>query len=138
MAAFADLQSAVYAALMGEPAVTAIVSTRIFDDIPHEQESTSTAFPRITIGEQDGEEAGADDMDISQVSITVHAWSRSAGRKECLNLLSAIVKSIHRKEHFVANGVLVFLIYGSHETTKEPDGETYHGAVTFNGLLQFG
>jgi hypothetical protein len=138
MAAFADFQGAVYKALMGEPSVTAIVGTRIFDDIPHGEETISTSFPRITLGEQSATMMGTDDSDVAEIEIIVHAWSRMAGRKECLDLISAIITAIHKRTHLVSAGVLVMLVYDGHDTAKEVDGETYHGTVRFTGILQFG
>lgn len=138
MAFLTDFQGAVSKSLNAWPALTAIVGTRIFDDVPHGSEATSTAFPRVTIGEQIGTEDGSDSHDATTLSITLHAWSRSPGRKQCLDMLSEMIVALHNKSHFVANGVLVFLLYEGHETTKDPDGETYHGIIRFGGLYQFG
>jgi Protein of unknown function (DUF3168) len=137
MGQFSDFQSAVFRALNAEPALTAIVGARIFDDVPHEKETASTILPRVTIGDQSGVEAGSDTHDAADISITLHAWSRLPGRKECLNILSAMIEALHKKQHAVAEGVLVYLYYEAHETQKDPDGETYHGIIRFNGLMQF-
>jgi hypothetical protein len=137
MASFADFQSAIFKALSGEPTVTAIVSTRIFDDVPHEAEPIATSFPRISIGDQSASWIGTDDSDIAEIEFTLHAWSRMPGRKECLDMIFAMVKALHKRTHLVANGVIVLLHYAGHETAKEADGETYHGQVRFTGLLQF-
>ena len=138
MAAFADFQGAIYKALSGEPTVTAIVSNRIFDDVPHEAEPVATSFPRISIGDQSSSWIGTDDSDVVELEITLHAWSRMPGRKECLDLIFAMVRALHKRSHPVSSGVLVLMHYAGHETTKESDGETYHGQVRFTGLLQFG
>ena len=138
MGTLVDFQSAIWRALQAEPTLTALVSTRIFDDTPHESETTSTVFPRVTIGEQTGREDGSDTHDAIAISITIHAWSRAAGRKECLNILSAINTALHNKSHAVATGLIVFLLYDEHETQREPDGETSHGIIRFSGLLQYG
>ena len=138
MGAFSEFQSAVYRALMAEPSVAAIVGTRVFDDVPHEKETASTVLPRITIGDQSGDEQGGDSFDAAEMTITLHAWSRSPGRKECLDMISAMIDALHKKDLAVADGVLVYLNYDAHETQKDPDGETYHGIVRFTGLFQFG
>ena len=137
MGAFSSFQTAVDTALVGEPTVTALVSTRIFDDVPHESDPVSTVFPRITIGDQTGEEAGTSDSDLTRIELTLHVWSRAAGRKECLDIMHATVKALHKRTHLVSQGVIVDLLYASHETAKEADGETYHGAIRFSGLLQY-
>ncbi len=138
MGQFSDFQSAVFRALNAEPTLTVIVGARIFDDVPHEKETASTILPRVTIGDQSGSEAGSDTHDASEITITLHAWSRKPGRKECLDMLSAMIEALHNKSHAVAEGVIVHLLYDAHETQKDPDGETYHGIIRFNGLMQFG
>ena len=137
MSSFSDFQTAIYTALIGDPAITALVSSRIFDDVPHESESTSTVFPRITIGDQSADAITTAESDLAEFEVTLHVWSRAAGRKECLNILNAIMTSLHRKEHLVSVGKLVTLNYTAHETGKEVDGETYHGQIRFTGLYQF-
>ena len=137
MGAFSNFQTAIYKALIGEPTVTALVSTRVFDDVPHESDPQSTIFPRITIGDQAGEEAGTDDTDLTRLEVTLHVWSRAPGRKECLDIMSATVTALHKRNHLVSQGVIVSLMYAGHDTAREADGETYHGAIRFNGLLQY-
>lgn len=136
MLAFAALQAAVYKALMGSPGLTAIVGSRIFDDVPHEAESTSTAFPRVSIGEQSSEFNGTSDSDLFDVEIVIHAWSRAPGRKECLEIVGQIYAALHRQSLPATAGYIVNFEYAAHDTAKEADGETYHATVRFTGLLQ--
>lgn len=136
MNAFAALQAAVYKALMGASTLTAIVGTRIYDDTPHEAESASTSFPRVSIGEQTAEYAGTSDSDLFDIEIVVHAWSRAPGRKECLQITGAIFAALHRQTLPATAGYIVNLEYAGHDTAKEADGETYHATVRFTGLLQ--
>lgn len=138
MSFLSEFQSAIYKALMAEPSLREIVGTRIFDDVPHEAETISTVFPRVTIGDQSAEVAGSDTHDAMVIAVELHAWSRMAGRKECLDIVTAIIDALHDKQHGVGEGVLVHLFYEGHETDKEGDGETYHAAVRFSGLYQFG
>lgn len=135
---FADFQTAVLGALKGHAGLVAIVGTKIFDDVPHASESAASDYPRVSIGEQSGEEDGAGDVDAAAVQITLHAWSRLPGRNECLRILDCMRDAVHNKSLFVSTGVLVRLDYMGHETLKEADGETYHGIVRFEGLYQYG
>ena len=136
MNAFAAFQAAIYKALAGAPGVTAIVGSRIFDDVPHEAETTSTAFPRISIGEQSAEFNGTSDSDIFDVEVVIHAWSRAPGRKECLEMVGQIYAALHRQSLQGAAGYIVNMEFAGHDTAKEADGETYHATVRFAGLLQ--
>lgn len=136
MLAFSALQAAVYKALRVNPTLAALVVARVFDDVPHEAESTSTVFPRVTIGEQSSEFAGTDDSDLFEIELTIHAWSRLPGRSECLNLVGAIYEALHRQTLPTTAGYIVDMLYAGHDTAKEADGETYHATVRFTGLLQ--
>lgn len=136
MQAFSAFQAAVFKALAGEPTLAALVGSRIFDDVPHESEATSTTFPRVTIGEQSADYAGTSDSDLFEVEITLHAWSRAAGRTECLNVIGAIYTALHRQSLPASAGYIVSLEYAGHDTAKDGDGETYHGTLRFTGLMQ--
>lgn len=136
MGAFSDFQSAVFKTLRGSPVVAEFVSTRIYDDVPHSAEAAAPSFPFITIGDQAGAENGADSMLAVEMEITLHAWSRAAGRKECLDILSAMVKALHDVPMLVTEGVVVYLNYASHSTSRDGDGETYHGQIVFTGFYQ--
>lgn len=138
MGAFAEFQKAVFRRLAGDPAVVALVGTKVYDDVPHQKEGTAPEFPFVTIGDQTGAESGASDLDASAVTIAVHAWSRKPGRLECLQLLDAIRDALHNRDHAVAGGAIVRLDYQGHETLKDQDGETYHGICRFEGLYQYG
>jgi hypothetical protein len=138
MGAFRDFQEAVRGALNSEPTLTAIVGTKIFDDVPHASEAISTAYPYVTIGDQIGAEAGTSDSDAAEVTVTLHAWTRAPGRLECLAMLDGIRTALHNKSLATPLGVIVYLNYQSHQTLRDPDGETYHGVITFLGLHQYG
>lgn len=138
MIALDEVQEAIYKALMGEPRITALVSTRVYDDVPHSAEASSPVMPYITIGDQSGSDAGSCSHDATEFTVTLHAWSRAAGKKECLKIISSIVDALHNKSLTVSNGLIVYLRYDAHETQKDQDGETNHGIVRFNGLYQFG
>lgn len=138
MLALDEVQEAVYKALVAEPRVTALAAARVYDDVPHSAEGTSPAMPYIVIGDQSGTEAGSSDHDAIEITITLHTWSRAPGKRETLKLLSAINTALHKKSHAMASGFLVYLQYDGHETQKDQDGETNHGIIRFNGLLQYG
>jgi hypothetical protein len=139
MGAFLDFQKAAFAALNGNPAlVTVIGSGKVFDDVPVAGESGAPSMPWVVIGEQSGEEDGASDVDAAAMSISVHAWSRGAGRAQCLAMLDAIRDALHNKSLFVTTGVIVFLNYAGHETELQEDRETYHGEIRFSGIYQYG
>lgn len=139
MGTLADFQKAIYTALRSEATLTAIVGTKIYDDVPHQKEGASTDFPFVTIGDQSMAEESASDTDVARFQMSVHAWSRAPGRLECLQILDAIRTAINwGKGYAVGSGTVVDLAYLSHETMRDQDGETYHGIIRFGGLLQLG
>ncbi len=143
MGAFADFQKAVFAALNGDPALTALIGAdKVFDDVPVQGETTSPALPYVVIADQTGEDNGASATNAANMTIDVHAWSRKPGRLQCLEMLDAIRHAIEgtgeHKTHAVANGVLVELHYESHQTAIEDDRETYRGTIRFAGFYHYG
>lgn len=144
MGAFLDFQKAVFTALNGDPALAALIgSGKVFDDVPHGAEGTAPAFPFVTIGDQTGELDGASGVDAAEMTIEVHAWSRGAGKAQCLEMLDLIRDAVEgpkteRKSHATANGTVVEMHYQGHQTVTEPDGETFHGVIRFGGFYQYG
>lgn len=139
MGAFADFQTAIRSQLNANPALVAIIGAgKVLDDVPHASEPGAPAYPFVTIGDQIGTENGSDTHDESSISITLHAWSRYPGRLQALNILDAIRDALHNQSVFVAHGLVYLLLYQSHETLKDGDGETYHGVIRFAGSYQFG
>lgn len=138
MGTLADFQKAIFAALSRGPALSAI-STAIYDDVPHESETPAPIYPYVTLGEQMGAEESASEVEFSRFQIAIHAWSRKAGRLQCLEMLDAIRAALSLEAgHFIGSGKIVDIAYLSHETMREADGETYHGIIRFGGLLQLG
>lgn len=143
MGAFLDFQKAVFAALNGDPALTALIGAgKVFDDVPHSKETSAPEFPYVVIGDQTGEENGASGACAADMTIEVHAWSRGAGRSQCLSILDAIRAAVEggadHKTHAVATGVLVELHYQAHQTVLEEDRETYRGTIRFGGFYHYG
>lgn len=137
--AFAEFQIAVRAALNSNPVLVALIGAdKVLDDVPHGSEPSAPAYPYVTIGDQVGVEDGSDTHQAADMSISVHAWSRYAGRLECLRMLDAIRDAVHDKSLFVSDGTIVLLLYASHETFRDGDGETRHGVIRFGGLYQYG
>lgn len=138
-----DVQSAVFLAMRGSPELATIVGTKFFDDVPHEQEVIDTAFPRIVADGYTEKDAGADRVDMSEFTITIHAYSRYLGKMECQSMLSlirkAVLGSFASNSHAAKTGKIVLMMFDySDGPRREADGKTYHGAIRFRGLIQYG
>ena len=143
MGAFVEFNKAVFAALNGAPALTAIIgASKVFDDVPVQGEPTSPTYPYVVIGDQQGTEAGTASTSAADMQITIDAWSRGAGKQQVLQMLDAIRDALdagpENKSFATATGVLVYLNYLSHETVRGADGETYSGVIRFRGYYQYG
>jgi len=137
MNGFAALQAAIYKALMGAPGLTAIVGTRIFDDVrrtkPRRRRRRSRGSRSANSRPSSTAPATSDLFDLE---VIIHAWSRAPGRKECLEIVGQIYAALHRQTLPATSGYIVNMEFAGHDTAKEADGETYHATVRFTGLLQ--
>lgn len=82
------LQKAVYAALVGRPALTALIGgskPRVYDSVP-----AGAALPYVTIGQDQitsDYEAGADFSDCHAI---VHVWSAAPGLPEVKRIVAEV------------------------------------------------
>ena len=126
------LQEAVYTALTGASAIAALVSTRVYDEPP----AAEATYPCITIGDDTVEEMGTKTPDISEHTITLHAWSRYNGRKEAKQILDAIKATLHHNLLTVTGHTVVEAVFEFAETMLDPDGETVHGVARYRFIVE--
>lgn len=126
------LQQAIFAALSGDSALTALLGgARVYDDVPER-----AAFPYVTFApglERDwsvGEAVG------SEHAVTLHAWSRGAGRKEALAIIDAVRTRLHDAALTLSGHRLVNLRHESSDVRRDSDGETFHGIVRFRAVTE--
>ena len=128
-----SLHDAIYAALKGDAAVSALVSD-IYDDVPQR----GAVFPYVTIGEASHNAWDTDsDLGIS-ASISIHAWSRYRGRKEVKSVQGAIYSALNRALFAVLGYNLIVCDFERSDTAVESDRLTRHGVQIFNILLDEG
>lgn len=136
---FVSFAKAVNAALVRNTALTTLIGAgRVFDDVPHAGEAAAKDYPYVVIGDQQGAEQGASDMDGADMTITIDAWSRGAGKQQMLGMLDCIYTALHDNGHSTETGQVIFLRYLGHETVPSGERETWHGLIRFRGLYQFG
>ncbi|KAA0592947.1 hypothetical protein J2848_005697 [Azospirillum lipoferum] len=119
------LQVAVLAAL--QPALAPVP---VLDDVPQGQ-----AFPYVVIGEDtvtDWPMLGDDEAE--EIDLTLHVWSRYAGRKEAKHLMAAIKTALHQQPLPVDGQQLATLRFSFETLFVEPDGLTRHGVLRFRAL----
>lgn len=127
-----SLQQAIHAHLAADAPLLALLGgPRIHDDVPQ-----GAAFPYVTFGailERDGStstESG------SEIVVTIHAWSREAGRKQVHALIEALRSALHDQPLTLASHRLVNLRHTESETRRLADGDTYEGLARFRAVTE--
>jgi hypothetical protein len=128
------IQKGLRARLVSNAGVTAIVSTRVYDEPPQAVTFPYLRFDQIT--------ANAFDTDStlgSVVDITIEANSRSAsGRVEAVQIVEAVRAALHRQEAnvTVTGFTLVELIFQTYSVTRDTDGRGYTAVIALQALLE--
>jgi len=127
-----DLQRSLYQAIRTSAEITSLLGgAKVYDDVPQR-----TDFPYITLGQSivrdwsTGTEAGHEHV------VTVHVWSRSAGRKQTHEIMGALQARLHDQTLPLVENHLVNLRHEFSDARREPDGDTYHGVVRFRAVTE--
>jgi hypothetical protein len=125
-----SLQSAMRAALVADPAMTALVpAAQIFD-----RHARPETFPCVVIGEV---QEVADDMTLDRHHFrlfpTIHVWTREPGLVAVKAIAWQIRKTLIASE--AVRSSLIDFRYNDTRVLRDPDGATGHGVVTFEALL---
>lgn len=127
-----ELQQAIHQKLAGLPAVLALLGgAHIWDDVPR-----GASFPYVTFGitsEQDwstGTEAGGEHI------LTLHIWSRAAGRHEVDAIADAIRLALHDQPLALAGHRLVNLRQEYAEARRDAGKELYHGVIRLRAVTE--
>ena len=125
------LTKAVYAALVADAGVGALVGDRIHDAAPR-----NAVFPYVGIGDvqtadwSTGTERGAEHR------LTLHAWSRTPGKAEALAVLEAVRAALDDAALDLDGHALVSLRFDWASAARDPDGLTWHGVVRFRAVTE--
>ena len=131
MSSAAELQKAIFAALGANAALTSVVGTRIFDHAP-----ANAAFPYITFGRTSvydwstGTESGTEQL------ITLHAWSKSKGKKEVLEIMELARETLHDAALELEGHSLVNLRLEFSEARYDDRNEAHHGLLRFRAVTE--
>lgn len=128
------IQKGLRAALVANAGVTAIVSTRVYDEPPQ-----AVTFPYLRFDQITANAFDTDSTVGSSVDITIEANSRSAsGRVEAVQMVEAVRAALHRQEGSVTvtGFTLVELIFQTYSVTRDPDGRGYTAVIALQALLE--
>ena len=127
------LQQAIFATLAASSDVQDAVGDppRIFDAVPR-----GSAFPYIVIGDDKESDWSTATEPGTAHDLTIHIWSRAAGRKETRLAAEAVIGALGGAELTLDGQALIDLRYLQSESTRENDGETVHAQLRFRALLE--
>ncbi len=127
------LQQAVFATLANDGAVKAAAGDppRLFDSVPR-----GAAFPYIVIGDDAETDNATATEPGSAYALTIHIWSRAAGRKEALLAAQAVQAALDGAELTLDGHSLIDLRWQGSDVAREPDGETFHARLRFKALTE--
>lgn len=128
-----ELQKAVRAALVADSGVTALVSTRIYDEPPH-----NVTFPYVRFGSIEPQTQDTDGSTGAEVSFDLMGFSRATGRVEATRIAEAIRAALHRQESSVTlSGYnLIELRCETYFVNNENDERGHTASVIMSALLE--
>jgi hypothetical protein len=130
------VQQAIYDKLANDAPLNAVV-VGVFDDKPQLADpGDASNYPYVTIGEDNHITVDTDTELMNQVSITVHTWSRYAGRAETKQIQGLVKDALHRANLVQSGYKFITITQESSESQLDADGLTRHGIQTFNLLIE--
>jgi hypothetical protein len=124
------LQAALHQALSSDTALMDAV-TGIYDFVP-----ADTAYPYVTLGSMRGSDISAVAVQLTQIDVTIHVYSRERGRKEAAEIMRRLQTVLEEEAPEPEGFGLVTLRLLNSEITQERDGLTYHGRMQWRAVLQ--
>jgi len=125
------LQKAVFAALVADGGVGALIGDRIYDAPPRDP-----VYPYASIGETRTLDWSTGTEDGAELRLTLHVWSREHGRSECLAVIEAARAVLHDAALTLDGHALVNLRFDTADAGRDPDGITWHGVMRFRGVTE--
>lgn len=132
MSASSELQTAIYAALVADSGVSALVGSRIYDPPP-----SGAVFPYISFGPTDAVEADTFCLTGRVETVQVDVWSRSeAGSLECKAIVDAIKAALHDSPPTLTEAACATMIVTQTRVFRDEDGITTHGVVVVEADIE--
>tara|TARA_R110002110_G_scaffold79732_15_gene208110 strand:+ start:7718 stop:8107 length:390 start_codon:yes stop_codon:yes gene_type:complete len=121
------LQKAIYATLSADNALSALVDTRIHDNVPGD-----VLFPYLALGENETRDWPGG----MEHRLTLYAFSRRRGRTETKRIVGAVNAALHDAALTLQDHALVNLRFLDAATRREADGETWRGTIRFRAVTE--
>lgn len=132
MSVSAELQKAIYDALVADSAVGALIGDRIYDGVPK-----GAVFPYVSFGPTD---SLTDDMECvagRRETVQLDVWSRDQGKmRPCKEIMDAVKDALHFADLSLAVNALVLIRVDGQRLFMDQDGITAHGVLTVEADLE--
>lgn len=127
-----ELQAAIYQKLRSDAVLTALLGgAKVFDDVPQQ-----TTFPYITFGQSLMRDWSTGSEDGNEHVVTLHVWSRAAGKKKVHEIMSTIEGLLHDRPLLLSGFRLINFRHEFSDARRDNDGETYHGTVRYRAVTE--
>jgi hypothetical protein len=128
-----EIQGAIVTRLKADSAVAALVNGRVYDSVP-----SGATFPYITIGPVDSVDDDADCITGLLVAQQIDVWSRAVGTPEAKKIVDAVRAALHDQEAALplASNGMAYFEHRNSRISRDPDGLTSHGVLSFEAAIQ--
>ncbi len=127
-----SLQKAIHAALVADASLTALVGgPHVYDHVPRGQ-----PYPYVTFGQSSSRDWSTGTDHGLEMIVTLHVWSRAAGRDEATRIMDAMRTVLHDQPLALDNAHLVNLRHEFSEIRRDPEGDQFHGIVRLRAVVE--
>ena len=106
-------------------------SPAVFDHVTQD-----SGFPYVVVGEPNGTEHDADDIQGWTGEVVIHSYSRERGFASVEAIMRQTDDALHRVVPVVTDARVVTLHRESVDSVLDPDGLTRHGIHAFRVILE--
>ena len=126
------VQSALHKHLVANETLTAILEgAYLYDDVPRNAEPPYVTFAEASCFDwSTGTEQGCEHL------LVLNAWSKYRGRKQVLEIASAIEGSLSRVPNFIEDHALINLTHESTEVSKDVPSGLFLARITLRAITE--
>lgn len=130
-----ELFTAIYAALNGDAALTALMGTgRVYNGV-----KDGTRPPYIDIGDDTAADYAGALLDGQEHTVTIHTWTEQpaaglSAKGLLFSIMARVRDVLHTASLNLSAGSLVNMRQEFRETFRDPDGISWHGVQRFRAV----
>ncbi len=128
-----ELNQAIIAAVKADPEMTALISGRIYDDVPE-----NPVQPYVNLSHYDQLPEDAEGVVSSRYTLQYDIWSVTVGKQECNDITNRLRRLVTRENIILVENHLVSVFVERFKVMRDPDGFTKHGFVIIQALIEEG